>query len=435
MDCFFILVSAFVTVFHGYPTLRRSYFAPVPAHPIDIDNHGKEAFQAVCAKTTWNDNLTFTCNDAWGGIGNVRNSILHCVRYAIKAGASLVLPRPVVRSSTDIGTIETGVTADFSYFFDTPHFMESMRSLCPQMRIYATADDAWGSLDRKLGLTLTVQPESLVEGGVPRTGIPNPGAWREQFYSWLNKEVTTTEMGSPALIVVDLQRSYMTYPIYSDGEPFALAFSSILQFRNDTRVLATKVLESLSQRFSLDVDLSQDILPNAFLGVHLRTEADSKKAWESAGDYWFYSHYENQFKVYMEQAGRSNPKAIYVASGDSAELRRFAADVANVAPPHNYPVVSKEDLLADAELEELRALTFDQQALVDYLVLLKASDFAGVAHSSFTWSIALKRHQFAKKEGDFLDAPEMLDDDLSKVYGTVKDFEDYPKVLWPRRRR
>jgi hypothetical protein len=248
----------------------------------------------------------------------------------------------------------------------------------------------------------------------------------------LNKQIGTASEDTPNLVVVNLQRSYMTYPIYSDGEAFALTFASVLQFRNDTRALANKVLTSLVERFSLDVDLQDDILPNAFFGVHLRTEADSKKAWESAGDYWFYSHYRNQVKVYLEQAPRSSPVAIYVASGDLAETARFAADAANVVPPHNYPVVSKMDLLAGADLDVLHALTFDQQALVDYLVLLKASDFAGVAHSSFAWSIALKRHQFAKKKGEFLDAPEMLDDDLSKVYGTVKDFEDYPQVLWPR---
>lgn len=397
-----------------------------------IQHLGQEAINAVCNQTAWNESLVFTCNESYGGIGNIRNSVLHCVRYVIQAGASLVLPRIVLRSSTDIGTIETGQTADFSYMFDTPHFLESMSLYCPQLKIHKTIEDVRGGLEEKEGLTLSLKPESLVEGGVPRTGIPDPSAWRGQFYSWLDTQIAIAGQGTPSLIVVNLQRSYMTYPIYSDGEAFAQTFASVLQFRNDTRTLATKVLSSLAERFSLDINLEDDILPNAFFGVHLRTEADSKKAWESAGDYWFYSHYGNQVKVYLEQAPRSSPAAIYVASGDPDEIARFAADAAEVPAPHNYPVVNKVDLIAGEDLETLRALTFDQQALVDYLVLLKASDFAGVAHSSFAWSIALKRHQFAKKDGEFLDAPEMLDDDLNKVYGTVKDFEDYPKVLWPR---
>lgn len=401
-------------------------------NPTSIQPLGQEAINAVCNQTAWNESLVFTCNESYGGIGNIRNSVLHCVRYAIQAGASLVLPRIVLRSSTDIGTIETGQTADFSYMFDTNHFMESISLYCPQLKIHATIEDVRDGLEEKEGLTLSLKPESLVEGGVPRTGIPDPSAWNGQFYSWLDTQISTAGKGAPNLIVVNLQRSYMTYPIYSDGEAFAHTFASVLQFRNDTRALATKVLSSLAERFSLDINLEDDILPKAFFGVHLRTEADSKKAWESAGDYWFYSHYGNQVKVYLEQAPRSSPAAIYVASGDPDEIARFADDAAKVPAPHNYPVVSKVELLEGEDLEALRALTFDQQALVDYLVLLKASDFAGVAHSSFAWSIALKRHQFAKKNGEFLDAPEMLDDDLSKVYGTVKDFEDYPKVLWPR---
>lgn len=393
---------------------------------------GQEAINAVCDRTTWNESLVFTCNESYGGVGNIRNSVLHCVRYAIQAGASLVLPRIVLRSSTDIGTIETGQTADFSYMFDTPHFLESMRLYCPQLKIHNSVEDVRGPLEENGGLTLRLKPESLVLEGVPRTGLPDPSAWRGQFYSWLDAQINAAGNVTPSLIVVHLQRSYMTYPIYSDGEAFAHTFASVLQFRNDTCALATKALSALAGRFAPGVDIQADILPNSFFGVHLRTEADSKKAWESAGDYWFYSHYGNQVKVYLEQAPRSSPAAIYVASGDPAEIARFASDAAEVPAPHNYPVVSKEDLLAGEDLDALRALTFDQQALVDYLVLLRASDFAGVAHSSFAWSIALKRHQFAKKKETFLDAPEMLDDDLSKVYGTVKDFEDYPQVLWPR---
>lgn len=442
------LIWFWAAIFYEYPNLipfdgaarvqTLSYPSGESARPASLPDGsavqllGQEAINAVCDRTAWNESLVFTCNESYGGVGNIRNSVLHCVRYAIQAGASLVLPRIVLRSAEDIGTIETGQTADFSYMFDTPHFLGSMSLYCPQLKVYNTIDDARDGLEGKEGLTLSLKPESLVEGGVPRTGIPEPSAWRGQFYSWLNTQIATAGNVTPSLVIVNLQRSYMTYPIYSDGEAFAHTFASVLQFRNDTRTLAAKVLSSLAERFSLDADLQDDILPNAFFGVHLRTEADSKKAWESAGDYWFYSHYRNQVKVYLEQAPRSNPAVIYIASGDPGEIARFAADAAKVPAPHNYPVVSKVDLLAGEDLGALRALTFDQQALVDYLVLLKGSDFAGVAHSSFAWSIALKRHQFAKKAGKFLDAPEMLDDDLSRVYGTVKDFEDYPNVLWPR---
>ncbi len=42
--------------------------------------------QEVCASKKWNDNLTIMCGAPQGGIGNVRNVFLTCVRYAIEAG-------------------------------------------------------------------------------------------------------------------------------------------------------------------------------------------------------------------------------------------------------------------------------------------------------------------------------------------------------------
>ena len=394
-----------------------------------VDN---KAIKKVCQQASWNETLVFVCNESYGGIGNIRNSILLCIRYAMQAGASLVLPRIILRSPFALEILQTTETADFSYMFDTKHFLESMRLSCPQMKIYKSTKDVSDKSDVEISLdpARSLTPESLVKGEVPRTGLLRPGAWRGQFFDWLREANLAAEKSSGAVIIY-LERSYMTYPIYSDGDAFALSFASLLQFRNDTRVLATKVLRNLVEEFSLHVNLNWDILPEAFFGAHLRTEEDSMSVWESAGDYWFYSHYSNQLKVYQKQAPRSKPAVIYVASGDLNEADRFAEDVADAPAPNNYTVVTKSDLLGSADLAELEALTFDQQALVDYLVLLKASDFAGVAHSSFAWSIALKRHQHAKRKTNFLDAPEMLDDDLSKLYGTVKDFGDYPTVLWP----
>lgn len=40
----------------------------------------------VCASKTWNDKLTIVCGAPQGGIGNVRNVFLTCLRYAIEAG-------------------------------------------------------------------------------------------------------------------------------------------------------------------------------------------------------------------------------------------------------------------------------------------------------------------------------------------------------------
>ena len=44
-------------------------------------------------------------------------------------------------------------------------------------------------------------------------------------------------------------------------------------------------------------------------------------------------------------------------------------------------------------------MSFDQQGLVGCLVMLKDSDFAGVVHSLFVWSIALIKTYVEHTEG------------------------------------
>lgn len=44
------------------------------------------ALTEVCKSKRWKSGLIFSCDPAEGGIGNIRNIILNCVRYAIEAG-------------------------------------------------------------------------------------------------------------------------------------------------------------------------------------------------------------------------------------------------------------------------------------------------------------------------------------------------------------
>ncbi|TVY18690.1 hypothetical protein LARI1_G002900 [Lachnellula arida] len=357
-----------------------------------------ESIKSICDATQWNESVVFTCDESPGGVGNVRNSILNCVRYAISAGASLVVPSIVMRSE-DISVMRTGVKTDLSYISKD------------DIKNFENASDM-----------IPLIPEALVDY-IPRTGLAEPQAWRGTFYTWL-EQYSTPNITGP--FIVGLDRSYLQYPIYSDGEGFALSFGNILKFRSDVRILATKVLHNIGKKYALALNLTQPTLPNAFFGVHLRTEIDSQKAWPT-GD-WKYSKYETQAQLYLEQAPRSNPAVVYVASGNLSEVAKFAADVSQM--PQNLTTITKFDMLERKEREELEAFTWDQQALVDFLVMLKASDFAGIGHSSFAWNIALKRHVFSTTK-EHLDGPQLLSDELSQIYGVVRDFPEYAACLWP----
>ncbi|TVY88382.1 hypothetical protein LAWI1_G003874 [Lachnellula willkommii] len=378
-----------------------------------------ESIKSICDATQWNESVVFTCDESPGGVGNVRNSILNCVRYAISAGASLVVPSIVMRSE-DISVMRTGIKTDLSYMFDTQHFFDSIQLSCPSLQIYRSKLDIKDFENASDMIPLI--PEALVDY-IPRTGLAEPQAWRGTFYTWLEQYSTPNVTGP---FIVGLDRSYLQYPIYSDGERFALSFGHILKFRSDVRILATKVLHNIGKKHALALNLTQPTLPNAFFGVHLRTEIDSQKAWPT-GD-WKYSKYSTQAQLYLEQAPRSNPAVVYVASGNLSEVAKFATDVSQM--PQNLTTITKFDMLERKERAEVEALTWDQQALVDFLVMLKASDFAGIGHSSFAWNIALKRHVFSTTK-EHLDGPQLLSDELSQIYGVVRDFPEYAACLWP----
>ncbi|KFY50853.1 hypothetical protein V495_00048 [Pseudogymnoascus sp. VKM F-4514 (FW-929)] len=106
--------------------------------------------------------------------------------------------------------------------------------------------------------------------------------------------------------------------------------------------------------------------------AHLRTEHDAQLAW-SAED-WVYGRYEKQAKFYFIQVLASGLKHMYVASGDQEEVARFAYEAAE-----KYVTVStKSDLLGAEDAAQLGALSLDEQGMVDFLVMLRASKFVSV---------------------------------------------------------
>lgn len=67
------------------PTAKEIYIQDFLATEIDgpFDN---TALKKMCADKSWTPGLTIKCEAPAGGIGNVRNVFLNCIRYAIEAG-------------------------------------------------------------------------------------------------------------------------------------------------------------------------------------------------------------------------------------------------------------------------------------------------------------------------------------------------------------
>jgi hypothetical protein len=414
------------------PFHRPSTTSP-PHNADDIFDHpplDSPALRDVCSATEWNPSVIFTCTKSGGGVGNVRNSILACLRFAISAGAQLVLPEILVRNNDDISEIWTNTTTGLDYMFDVEHFIESLRLSCPGLVILPSADMI---PTNAMAIEGGLAPETLGPAPRPRTGMAHPELWRGRFDEWLDAKRANLSVSASAErpSVVALGRSYLVYPIHSDGEELARSFGQILKFRHDTRRLATTVFNALISNHNLPYPDLAVLPPNAYIGAHLRTEKDATKGWPP-GD-WVYSRYATQAGCYINQTLDSGLSVMYVASGDLAEIQKLASDAA----AHNITITTKSLLLADTPaLGELEKLAWDQQALVDFLVLTRASDFAGVAHSSFAWNIALLRHVAARRRGGaFVKGYGIMYDELSIVYGSNEGFPhgypEYPATLWP----
>ena len=95
--------------------------------------------------------------------------------------------------------------------------------------------------------------------------------------------------------------------------------------------------------------------------------------------------------------------------------------------------MSKSDLLFDNDLRELENLLWDQRGLVDFEILLRATQFGGYARSSFSQNIAFRRRFHSQVEDPWADRDNLYHDELSVVYGRFDaEWEDESvRTMWP----
>lgn len=338
------------------------------------------------------------------------------------------------------------VDLPLDYMFDTQHFYATLAADCPQLRFVnesssiasSSEDDEHDDEQPEAAApafplnNMIIPPKALAFPLNPKALVPTlwafillqPALWRPALDAWLDATIVQPRGGVPidALHPVRLSLDdgvQFSWPTAHDGPDFARDFGLAARFPPRARELAARVLYRLysSTPGCRHEDPARPAGPSCFLGVHVRTEDDA------AAEHW--DSYETQLLHVREQLLTHRLATLYVATGkrsDVARLRRDVADVRVLVADNSLQpvrVLEKWDLVDDDDTMALDQLTWDQAAVVDYEVMLRASRFAGIWESSWSWLIALTRHLHAGPAwADPYQLPAVTyEDGLSIIYG------------------
>ncbi|KAI3392315.1 hypothetical protein diail_5898, partial [Diaporthe ilicicola] len=349
--------------------------------------------------TEWVEGVVWLCDNNWGGVGNVRNFILTCLRYAIEAGVSgIVMPAIQKRDDENIADIISGKEfRPFSYFFDEENFRQGLGESCPQITIY----DSWAHIPNVRTPKGSREPEMQkisprdfsIRGDCDGAELDkHTDRFGDAFREWVRDEENGTPptASSPRLFrMADFPGVLWEYPRWHDGPELSNTFGGLLKFNKQVMRLGKKALENMHS-FARTHARTQDPLAieprshavsdaSAFFGVHLRTEADAVDFWPS---------YEEQEEGYLSKAAELGLPVAYVATGNLSEAHKFSAAAYDQV---GMTVVNKADLLTGDDADELASLSWDQQGLVDYVVLAGSEYFVGNSRSSFSILTIQKR--------------------------------------------
>jgi hypothetical protein len=340
------------------------------------------------------------------------------------------------RGDSSLSDLFTGINYPFTHFFELEHFTTSFRTACPQIRLYDHQNDLWDQPSTAEEHEVDPHELSAKHHRKAYTLIDEAEYWRGSFYKWLNESVPPFSAEQPVLITFSMQ--LLRFPFSYDRPEFVATYGRILLIREDVRRLAAAILYSLSQNYSLALNLSGPIQQDKFYGAHMRTAADAAAVgWPG---------YDEQSKNYLDAVVASNLSIVYLTTGNPVDAARFTETAAR----KNITVTTKDKLLDGEEFEqehgEMKNLSWDHLGMIDYYVLLRSSLFGGMFQSSFSWNVANKRHvvvgngiwldiapmnagldTYYNSEGQLsYDGPECFKDRLSTIYGLT----DMDSVRW-----
>ncbi|KAI0132984.1 hypothetical protein BJ170DRAFT_563887, partial [Xylariales sp. AK1849] len=338
------------------------------------------SLSVLCDKTAWTEGLWLQCHSGCGenktsfcgGLTNARNRIQTCIRLAIDAGASVIIPSVTTRAEDDLlNTNQRSVCPN--EWWNTNRLQSVMNRECPQLKMQFCEVDVPDSR--------ILEPEYrnyLAEGH------------RNSTFEALMRETMNSSGIEPSSVspknqvVLKYGDTYIAWDYAKSDE-----MSSI---RKDLFNALTYNATLLG--FGQDILNSPQLEESAFIGVHLRGEGDWPSGFGSAYDQMsrYVEAIENITKTMPDAAAAT----VYVSCGDQNAIQTFR----EILEPLNYTVHDKWTLLADqpAKLARIETLGFDQKGIVEYEVLTHSRFWMGISMSSMSALIAYARTSDDEKE-------------------------------------
>jgi hypothetical protein len=335
------------------------------------------------------------------------------------------LPEIVRRADRDITKLQPdskgpvkGVPLD--YFFDVEHLNQTLGTYCPQMKIHHSLNDLYnvpGLLD-----PIKLKAEEIGRDRVNGTVLAKPHAWGTQLQEYVDLRSPPSKRKYPIRLLLDTPALY-TWPMAADMPEVERNFGRILRIRTDARRLAASGLFNMGRKFKLNLDPRIGYHPGSFVGVHLRTERDV------AGKFPVYTTQAAYYLSYLVQA--KAPVAFLATGATPENITAFTER----AHDFNVTVVTKKDILEGDELKLLENLSWDQRALVDYEIMLRAGLLTGTSESAFAWNLALRRAYAFGKGPEYVPESDLQSiqwrDKYTTLYGRNEKANAMKATIWP----
>lgn len=305
-----------------------------------------------------------------------------------------------------------------SYMFDEAHFFDTLAQDCPQLHMVDEDDPSYNIPPKSE--VYVVSPKRLTPV-VHNNVIIDASLWRPAFDQHVESIIEQNSLPQPTSehpIRMSFDDVAFAWPVRYDSDDFRKDFGHVARFPRHIRELSARALYNLYKKLGIDQSPSGPSTA-AFLGAHVRTEADAQvEGWTS---------FEIQSAHIRQQAELNHLPALYVATGTASDVDRLREDLADVQVRINdthtvtgIQVLQKWDILDEADVMLFDELTWDQMALVDLDIMLRASRFVGIWESSWSWTIALKRHAWSELDPYDYDTHALTyEDEYSIIYGPV----------------